>query len=56
VVGKSEGTRRLGTLNHRWDDDIKMYLKEIECWGADLINLAYNGYHWEGGRGCCGTW
>jgi hypothetical protein len=34
LVGKPEGRRLLGRLRHRWEDNIKMDLKE-EGWGVD---------------------
>jgi hypothetical protein len=33
VVGKPEGKRPLGRPRHRWEDNIKMDLYEVE-WGA----------------------
>jgi len=33
VVGKPEGRRPLGRPRHRWEDNIKMDLYEVE-WGA----------------------
>ena len=32
LVGKSEGKRSLGRPRHRWGDNIKMNLQEVE-WG-----------------------
>jgi hypothetical protein len=29
-IGKPEGKRPLGRLRSRWEDNIKMYLREIE--------------------------
>jgi hypothetical protein len=29
LVGKSEGKRLLGRPRHRWEDNIRMYLREI---------------------------
>jgi hypothetical protein len=29
LVGKSEGKRPLGISKHRWEDDIKVDIKEI---------------------------
>jgi len=29
LVGKPEGKRPLGRRRHRWEDNIKMYLKEV---------------------------
>jgi hypothetical protein len=31
LVGKTEGKRPLGRARSRWDDNIKIDLKEIEC-------------------------
>jgi hypothetical protein len=31
LVGKPEGKRPLGKCGHRWEDNIKIYIKEIEC-------------------------
>jgi len=35
LVGKPEGSRPLGRTRHRWEDNIKMDLKEIR-WGCGL--------------------
>jgi hypothetical protein len=35
LVEKPEGERRLGRHRHRWEDNIKMYLGEIEWGGMD---------------------
>jgi hypothetical protein len=35
LVGKPEGTRRLGRPRRRWVDNIKMYLREIGWDGLD---------------------
>ena len=40
LVGKHEGKRPLGRPRHRWDDNIKMDLQEVGCWGMDWIELA----------------
>jgi hypothetical protein len=39
-VGKQEGKRPLGRLRCRWEDNIKMDLREIEWGGMDWIDLA----------------
>ena len=40
-VGKPEGGKPLGRPRRRWQDNIKIYLREIEWWGdLDLIGLA----------------
>jgi hypothetical protein len=36
LVGNSEGTRSCGQSRHRWEDNIKMYLKEIWKEGAEI--------------------
>jgi hypothetical protein len=33
-VGKPEGKRPLRRLRIRWEDNIKIYVKEIECQGV----------------------
>ena len=40
LVGKPEGRRPLGRTRHRWEDNIKMDLPEVECGGMDWIELA----------------
>jgi hypothetical protein len=34
-----EGKRPLGRRRHRWEDNIKMDLKEVGCGGMDWIEL-----------------
>jgi hypothetical protein len=40
LVGKSEGKRPLGRTRRRWEDIIKMVLREIGWGGMDWIDLA----------------
>jgi len=40
LMGKPEGKRPLGRPRSRWDDNIKMDLKEVGCGGMDWIDLA----------------
>ena len=40
LVGNPEGKRPLGKPRHRWEDNIKLNLKEVGCWGVDWIELA----------------
>jgi hypothetical protein len=40
LVGRPEGKRPLGRPRHRWEDNIKMDLREIEIDGANWIQLA----------------
>ena len=39
-MGKREGMRPLGRPRRRWEDNIKMDLKEEGCGGMDWIDLA----------------
>jgi len=41
-VGKPEGKRPLGRPRRRWEENIKMDLQEVGCWGMDWIELAYD--------------
>jgi hypothetical protein len=40
LVGRPEGKRPMGRPRRRWEDNIKMYLREIEIDGATWIRLA----------------
>jgi hypothetical protein len=40
LVGKTERRTALGISRHRWEDNIKMYLREIGLEGVDWIHLA----------------
>jgi hypothetical protein len=40
LVGKPEGKRALGRSRCRWEDNIKIDLKEVGCGGMDWIELA----------------
>jgi hypothetical protein len=46
LVGKPEGKRPLGRPRHRWEDNIKMDLQEVECESMDWIELAQDMYMW----------
>jgi len=37
LVEKPEGKRPLGIPRHRWEENIKMDLQEVECGGMDWI-------------------
>jgi hypothetical protein len=39
LVGKPEGKKQLGRSRHRWEDFIKMYLREIGWGGMDWIDV-----------------
>jgi hypothetical protein len=45
LVGKPEGRRPLERPRRRWEDNIKMGLREIR-WGMDWINLAQDRDRW----------
>jgi hypothetical protein len=40
LVWKAEGRRPLGRPRRRWEDNIKMDLREVGWGGMDWINLA----------------
>jgi hypothetical protein len=45
-VGKPEGRRPLGRPRRRWEDNIKMDLREVGWEGADWIDLAHDRDRW----------
>jgi hypothetical protein len=45
-VEKPEGRRPLGIPRRRWEDIIKMDLREVGCEGADRIDLAQDRDRW----------
>jgi hypothetical protein len=52
LVGRPEGKRPLGRPRRRWEDNIKMDLREIEIDGANLVRLAQDRVLW---RACVNT-
>jgi hypothetical protein len=46
LVGKPEGKRPLGRPRRRWEDGIRMDLREIGLEGVDLIRLAQDKDRW----------
>jgi len=40
LFGKHEGKSPMGRTRRRWEDNIKMDLQEVGCWGMDWIELA----------------
>ena len=46
LVGKSEGKGPLGRPRHRWEDNIKMDLPEVERWRMDWVDLAQGRDTW----------
>jgi hypothetical protein len=47
IVGKSERKIPLRTPRHRWEDNIKMNLREIRWGGMDWIDLAEDRDQWQ---------
>jgi hypothetical protein len=46
LVGKPEGKRPLVRPRRRWEDNIKMDLQEVGCWGMNWIQLAQDRDRW----------
>jgi hypothetical protein len=46
LVGKPEGRRPLGRPRRRWEDEVRMDLREIGLGGVDSIRLAQNRDRW----------
>jgi hypothetical protein len=46
LVGKPECRRPLGRPRHRWENNIKMDLREVGCGGVDWIDLAQDRDRW----------
>jgi hypothetical protein len=46
LVGKPEGRRPLGRPRRRWEDNIKMDLREVGWGGLDWINMAQDRDRW----------
>jgi hypothetical protein len=46
LVGKPEGKRTLGRPRRRWEDSIRMDLREIGWGGVDWIDLAHDRDQW----------
>jgi len=46
LVGKPDGKRPLGWPRHRWENNIKMDVQEVECAGMDWIELAQDRDRW----------
>ena len=40
LVGKPERRRLLGRPRRRWEDNIRMDLREVGCWCVDWMELA----------------
>ena len=48
LVGKPEGKRPPGRPKRTWEDNIKMDLQEVGCWGMDWFELAQDRESWGG--------
>jgi hypothetical protein len=46
LVGKPEEQRPLGRSIRRWEDNIKVHLREIGCGGMEWINVAQDRDQW----------
>jgi hypothetical protein len=46
LVGKPEGKKLLRRPRHRWEDNIKMDLQEVECGSMDWIELPQDKNRW----------
>jgi len=46
LVGKPEGKRPLARPGRKWEDNIKMDLKEVGCGGMDWIEVAQDRDMW----------
>jgi hypothetical protein len=47
LVGRPEGRRPLGRPRQRWEDNIRMDLREIEFGDVDWIHLAQDRERWQ---------
>jgi hypothetical protein len=52
LVGRPEGKRPVGRPRRRWEDNIKMYLREIGIDGTNGIQLPQDRAQW---RACVNT-
>jgi hypothetical protein len=52
LVGRPKGKRPLGRPRRKWEDNIKLDLREIEIDGASRIQLAQDRVQW---RACVNT-
>jgi hypothetical protein len=46
LVGKSEGRRPLGRPRRRWEDNIRMDLREVGCGCVDWMELVEDRDRW----------
>jgi hypothetical protein len=46
LAGRSEGKKPIRRSKHRWEDNIRMYLREMGWEGVDWMHLAQDREHW----------
>jgi hypothetical protein len=46
LMGKPERRRPLGRPRRRWEDNIKMHLREVGCGSADWVDLDQERDRW----------
>jgi hypothetical protein len=47
LMGKPMGRRQFRRPRHRWEDNIKIGLREVGCGNMDWINLAQDRNRWQ---------
>jgi hypothetical protein len=47
LVGRPEGRRPLGRPRRRWEDNIKMDIREVGCGGMNWIELTQDRDRWQ---------
>ena len=46
-VGRAEGKTQLGRPRHRWEENIKMDLQEVQCGYMDWMEVAQDRDSWQ---------
>jgi hypothetical protein len=46
LIEKHEGKRALRRSRCRWENSMRMILREIGCEGVDLMHLAHDRFQW----------
>jgi hypothetical protein len=46
LVGKPEGRRPMGRPRHRWENNIRMDLREVGCGSVDWMELGQDRDRW----------
>ena len=47
LVGTTDGKRPLGRPRHRWEDNMKMDVQEVECECMDWIDVVEDRNRWQ---------